>query len=89
MMVRVSINVYDLASGAKVHNAFVKLTNTETGKEFSKLTDKNGNVLFDNVPVGNYRIEITDQLHFPYRDTIRIAKDPFVMTVRLTKATWV
>lgn len=89
MMVRVSINVYDLASGAKVYNAFVRLTNVKTGKEFSKLTDKNGNVLFDNVPMGDYRIEISDQLHFPYKDTIRIAKDPFVMTIKLTKATWV
>ena len=30
MMVRVSINVYDLASGAKVYNAFVRLTNIKT-----------------------------------------------------------
>jgi len=46
------------ASGAVVPNAQVQIVNTQTGVANSTTTDDEGNYEFDDLPAGNYRLQI-------------------------------
>ena len=48
-------------SGLFIAGAKVRLANPVTGYEQSAVTDNNGNFRFNNVPVNNYRLEVSSQ----------------------------
>ena len=75
-------------SGAFIAGAKVRLTNAVTGFEQMVVTDSNGGYRFNNVPVNNYRLEVSQPGFNGVQQNVEIRNSvPVVANVALSIAT--
>src|SRR5271163_2355645 len=75
-------------SGAFIDAAKVRLTNPVTGFEQMVVTDTNGAYRFNNVPVNNYRLEVSSQGFNSVQQNVEVHNSvPVVANVALSIAT--
>jgi Carboxypeptidase regulatory-like domain len=72
---KVAGRIYDANHDKGVPDANVRVTEMSSGGSYDTKTDKNGCYEFDNLPLGNYSVTVTDKgKDYLYADKLQIMK---------------